>query len=102
PGAELHPDTAHAYGIADGAWILVESPHGTIRVRAHVTERVVPGVVCGQYGWWQGCDALGLPGYDPFGTESANASRLITNSTRDPIGGATPSRSYLCRVRVVI
>jgi anaerobic selenocysteine-containing dehydrogenase len=99
PAAELHPATARAYGIADGAWMLVESPHGAIRVRAHVTERVLPGVVCGQHGWWQGCETLGLPGYDLFGADSANASRLVTNATRDPIGGSTPSRSYLCRIR---
>jgi anaerobic selenocysteine-containing dehydrogenase len=99
PAAELHPDTARTYGIADGAWMLVESPHGAIRVRAQVTNRVLPGVVCGQYGWWQGASTLGLPSHDPFSTTGANANRLITNATRDPIGGATPSRSYLCRVR---
>ena len=101
PGAELHPDTARAHGIADGDWMLVESPHGAIRVRARLTERVLPGVVCGQHGWWQGNDTLGLAGYDPFAGDGANVSRLITNAVRDPIGGTTPSRSYLCRVRSV-
>jgi anaerobic selenocysteine-containing dehydrogenase len=99
PTAELHPDTARAHGIAHGAWMLVESPHGAIRVRAQITARVLPGVVCGQHGWWQGCASLGLPGQAPFGMDSANANQLVTNAKRDPIGGATPSRSYLCRVR---
>ncbi|HZR98957.1 MAG TPA: molybdopterin-dependent oxidoreductase [Chloroflexota bacterium] len=99
PAAELHPDTARAHGIEDGAWMLVETPEGAVRVRARYTERILPGVVCGQHGWWQGCDGLGLPGYDPFAADGANTSRLVPNTARDPIGGATPSRSYLCRVR---
>jgi anaerobic selenocysteine-containing dehydrogenase len=101
PTAALHPDTARAHGIDPGAWMLVESPHGTIRVRAQVTTQLLPGVVCGEYGWWQGCGPLGLPGRDPFGPDGANANQLLTNATRDPISGTTPSRSYLCRVRPV-
>jgi len=99
PCAELHPDTAREYGIADGAWMLVESPYGAIRVRARVTDAVLPGVVCGQHGWWQACPDLALPGYDPFAATGANVSVLVPNTFRDPISGTTPSRSFLCRVR---
>ena len=99
PYAELHPQTAAEYGIADGAWMVVESPQGTVRVRARVTEAVLPGVVCGVHGWWQECSPLGLPGYPPFAATSANTNLLIPHDERDPISGATPSRSHRCRVR---
>jgi anaerobic selenocysteine-containing dehydrogenase len=99
PTAEIHPRTAAEHGIADGAWMLVESPHGAVRLRARVTEAILPGVVCGVHGWWQGCGPLGLPEYPPFAPTSANANRLIPDDARDPISGATPSRAYRCRVR---
>ncbi|HLI28657.1 MAG TPA: molybdopterin-dependent oxidoreductase [Chloroflexota bacterium] len=99
PFAELHPQTAAEYGIEDGAWMVVESPRGAVRVRARVTEAVLPGVVCGVHGWWQACPPLDLPGYAPFGATSANANLLVPHDERDPISGTTPSRSYRCRIR---
>ena len=51
------------------------------------------------YGWWQGCQELGLPGYDPFGPDGANVNLLIPNEAIDPISGSVPHRSQRCRVR---
>ncbi len=99
PAAELHPETAAAYGVKNKEWIFVESPKGAIRVRAHVTERILPGVVCCQHGWWQECRALDRPGYDPYSDDGANPSVLIGTELRDPVSGSLPHRSYLCRVR---
>ena len=99
PAAELHPETAARYGIKNEEWIIVESPKGSIRVRAHVTERIIPGVVCCQHGWWQGCRDLKLPGYSPYSDQGANPSILIGSDLRDPVSGSLPHRSYLCRVR---
>jgi anaerobic selenocysteine-containing dehydrogenase len=80
-------------------WMIVESPKGAIRVRAHVTDRIIPGVVCCQHGWWQECRALDRPGYDPYSDTGANPSVLIGTELADPISGSLPHRSYLCRVR---
>jgi anaerobic selenocysteine-containing dehydrogenase len=99
PSAELHPDTAARYGIEDKAWMVVESPRGSMRVRAHVTGRILPGVVCCQHGWWQGCRELDLPGYDPYSAAGANPGVLVGTDLADPISGSLPHRSYLCRVR---
>lgn len=99
PTAELHPDTAARYGIKDKQWMTVESPKGAIRARARVTDRIVPGVVCCQHGWWQECRDLNLPGYDPYAGTGANPSTLIGTELADPISGSLPHRSYLCRVR---
>lgn len=42
---EIHPETAAEVGITDGQYATVESPHGSIRVLAQVTERPGPGTV---------------------------------------------------------
>jgi len=57
-----------------------------------------PRVVCAQHGWWQACSALGLPGYDVVGPESANYNAAITADVVDPISGVPPVRSFLCEI----
>jgi formate dehydrogenase (coenzyme F420) alpha subunit len=82
PLAELHPETAQAYGVGEGDWILVESLRGSIEIKARVTEGIVPGVVNLVHGW-----------------EEANANLLTDHQDCDPIL-ATPSlRAGLCRIR---
>lgn len=99
PSADLHPDTAARHGIRNKAWMVVETPRGAIKVRAHVTPNIVPGVVCCQHGWWQDCKELGLSGYDPYGPTGANPASLIGTEAADPVSGSLPHRSYLCRIR---
>jgi anaerobic selenocysteine-containing dehydrogenase len=99
PGADIHPETASRYGIKNQEWMTVESPRGAIKVKARVTTNIVPGVVCVQHGWWQGCKELELPGYDPYEASGANPATLIGTDLADPVSGSLPHRSYLCRVR---
>jgi anaerobic selenocysteine-containing dehydrogenase len=99
PAADIHPDSAARFGIADKQWMIVESPRGAIKVRARVTPNIVPGVVCCQHGWWQACKELKLPGYDPYADDGANPATLIGTDLADPVSGSLPHRSYLCRVR---
>ena len=99
PTADIHPDTAKPYGIKDKEWMIVESPRGSIRAKARVTDAITPGVVCCQHGWWQDCKELKLSGYNAYGRESANPGLLIGSDLADPISGSLPHRSYLCRVR---
>jgi len=99
PTADIHPDSAVLYGIENKRWMIVESPRGAIRVKAHVTRNILPGVVCCQHGWWQACKELALPGYNPYDANGANPSTLIGADLTDPISGSLPHRSYLCRVR---
>ncbi len=101
PIAELHPDTAVEHGIGHRQWMVVESPKGAVRVRANLTARIIPGVVCVQHGWWQACRDLALPGHDPFSRLGANANRLVDAEYQDPVSGSLPHRSFLCRVRPV-
>jgi anaerobic selenocysteine-containing dehydrogenase len=99
PFLEIHPATAAAAGIQDGEWVILETATGRIRLKARCKDALHPGVVATAHGWWQGCRELGLPGYDPFGPEGANANLLISNDAIDPISGSVPHRSQRCRVR---
>jgi anaerobic selenocysteine-containing dehydrogenase len=100
PEVEIHPTAAAERGIEAGAWILVESPHGAIRARARLNETLDPGVVCGEHGWWQACEEIGAPAYDPFSEAGANYNLLIGPDEIDPTSGTAPLRSYVCQVRL--
>jgi anaerobic selenocysteine-containing dehydrogenase len=80
---------------------MLETASGSVRLKARFKEALHPRVVATPYGWWQGCQELGLPGYDSFGPEGANANLLISNEAIDPISGSVPHRSQPCRVRKV-
>jgi len=99
PTADIHPDTAAHYGVTDKEWMIIESPRGSIRAKARVTDAIAAGIVCCQHGWWQECKDLDLPGYDSYGEGSANPSLLIGADIADPISGSLPHRSFLCRVK---
>lgn len=99
PFLEMHPTTATTCGIQDGDWLILETATGSIRLKAKCNAFLHPRVVATQHGWWQGCQALDLPGYDPFGAHGANANLLIPHDVLDPISGAVPHRSQRCRVR---
>lgn len=99
PTADIHPETAERYAIKHKEWMMVESPRGTIKVKARVTRNIIPGVICCQHGWWQDCKELGLPAYNPYAGDGANPSTLIGTDLADPVSGSLPHRSFLCRVR---
>ena len=63
PWMKINPATAKTYGINDGDWVKVESPHGWIKLVAEYKEGIAPGVVMARRGWAQKCDELGLEGY---------------------------------------
>jgi len=99
PEVELHPTTAAARGVAQGDWVRIETPHGAVRAKARLNERLDPRVVVGQHGWWQSCNEIGAPGYDPFTEEGANLNLIVGYTAVDPVSGSVPHRSYLCEIR---
>jgi anaerobic selenocysteine-containing dehydrogenase len=76
PTVALHPETARARRIAQGDWVAIDTPEGSVR-------------------------ALGAPAYDPFSQEGANFNLLIGSDTLDPISGTASHRAYLCEIRPV-
>jgi anaerobic selenocysteine-containing dehydrogenase len=99
PLVEMNPAAAAALGIAPDDWVIIETPRAAMRARARFNASLAPDVVCAQFGWWQACDRLGLPGYAVEGPASANYNGAIGTETADPISGTIPLRSYLCQVR---
>jgi len=99
PEVEMHPAAAQARGIEAGDWVLVETAVGSMRARVRLSGSLDPRVVVGEHGWWQGCDELGVPGYDPFSPDGANFNATIDPAVRDPISGTPTHRAGLCEVR---
>ena len=98
PQVEIHPETARARGVEDGAWVGIRTPSGRAKARVRYRDSLAPGVVVAQHGWWQHCGELGLPGYPARGEGSANINLLIDDDESDPISGSAPHRSYLCEL----
>ena len=103
----VHPRTAQAAGIADGAWIWVESPWGRVRCLAQHSEAVEPGTV---WTWNAIGKSSGLWGLDPDADESRRGfllNHVITDelpgsqgptSNSDPVTGQ--AGWYDLRVRI--
>jgi anaerobic selenocysteine-containing dehydrogenase len=102
PEVELHPDTAGRRGIANGDWVEITTPKGSVRARALINGDLAPGVVCGQHGWFEPCEELDLPGYPPFGPGSANLNLVLSQTPSDPISGSSPLRAQVCNVARLI
>jgi anaerobic selenocysteine-containing dehydrogenase len=98
PQVELHPATAAARDIAAGDWVAVDTPHGRVRARAKLNANLDPQVVFAQHGWWAACDELGLPGYPPYGPDSANLNLVLRQTPSDPVSGSSPLRAAVCDV----
>jgi anaerobic selenocysteine-containing dehydrogenase len=101
PEVEIHPDAASFRSVAQGDWVRIETPHGSVRAKARFNDRLDPRVVVGQHGWWQACAELDAPGYDPFSAEGANLNLVVKTDAVDPVSGSVPHRSYVCQIRAV-
>jgi anaerobic selenocysteine-containing dehydrogenase/ferredoxin-NADP reductase len=103
PTAEIHPELARRKGIAAGAWILVRSRKGQIKMRAALNESLAEDVVASDYGWWQSAPDLGLPGYLPGAVSPIGSSfnAIISESERDPLSGSLALRSFTCDVELL-
>ncbi len=93
------PEGLYARGTAGRILKMLKYPDGSVRMRARYNAALDPRVVVGEHGWWQGCDALGASGFDPFGPDGANYNALIGTAARDPVSGTAAHRSYLCEIR---
>jgi len=97
PWIHIHPETAKVRGIEDGDWVIVESPHGWIKVKAVYFPGIRPDTVMGLHGWWQGCDELGLPGY-PILDGGANVNVMYSTDPEkafDPVVTAMPKQTLV-------
>jgi anaerobic selenocysteine-containing dehydrogenase len=94
PVAEIHPETASRFGIANGKWMWVETMRGRMRQKAKVTSGIDPRVIHVQHGWW----FPEQPGPE-YGVWTSNANLLTNNQPPyDPAMGTYQLRALLCRV----
>jgi thiosulfate reductase/polysulfide reductase chain A len=94
PIAEIHPDTAKRYGIANGDWMWIETRRGGMRQKAKLTDGIDPRVIHVQHGWW-------FPDQPApqYGVWQSNANLLTDNGPPyDPAMGTYQLRGLLCRV----
>ena len=98
PSARLHPELARRHAIAAGDWIDVRTRRGSARYRAALDATLDERTVLASFGWWQGCDELGLPATDPLGPGHANPNALVDGARLDGPSGSAPLRSLPCRI----
>jgi anaerobic selenocysteine-containing dehydrogenase len=84
PLVEINPQPANKLGIADGEPVALESPTGSITIKALVTPDIPPDVLSIQHGW-----------------EEANANLLTASDPHDPVSGYPGLKTTPCRVRKV-
>jgi anaerobic selenocysteine-containing dehydrogenase len=99
PFVEINPVKASELGIEDGEWVILESPHGSVTLEAKLTNTIPYSVVSTQHGWWQECQELNLPGFDPYSQDGANVNLLYRTEEIDPISGSLPLKGYPCNIR---
>jgi anaerobic dimethyl sulfoxide reductase subunit A len=86
----IHPHDAANRGIADGQLVEVSSPQGRVRIAAHVTEEMMPGVVCLLEGVW--------PTFAADGADTAGSPNVLTNTI--PTEPSKGSRTHSVLVQV--
>ena len=78
--AEINPKTASEYGVKNGDPIIIKSPAGEVRVRAHLFEGAMPGIVFLPLG-------LGHTAYDEFIRNKGVNPNDIISAGKDPLSG---------------
>jgi len=82
PMVDINPLDARERGLNQGDWALLSTDRGAVRVRANLTETVLPGVVSMYHG-----------------RPEADVNLLIDPDDRDPISGFPAFKSLLCEVK---
>jgi anaerobic selenocysteine-containing dehydrogenase len=83
PKAEIGPKTAAEYGIEHGGDVIVETDRGRVKMKAHVDERIMEGVVLVPHGW----------------PREGNCNLLTDCQCREPIMGYPQWKGLLCSIR---
>jgi len=79
---EIHPKMAAKFKIEDGDYVVVESPKGSVKLRAKLTNGILQGIVHIYHGF-----------------EDANVNELIDHKACDHATGSIALKSSLCRIR---
>lgn len=77
---EINPRTANKHGVKDGDRVIIQSPAGRLRVRVHLFEGAMPGIVYMPLGF-------GHRAYDEFFRKKGVNPTEIMDSKKDPLSG---------------
>lgn len=98
PWVKINPATGAKYGIADGDWMTVESPHGSIKMVARYFEAIAPDVLMTKRGWWEPCEELGLPGYGTL--DGGSEVNVLYDDNMDNFDGFTSAMAKQTLVKI--
>jgi anaerobic selenocysteine-containing dehydrogenase len=84
PLLDMNPADAERRGIQEGDPVSLQTPRNRIRVKAHLSETVLPGVI-----------------HMPHGMKEADVNLLIEPDYIDPISGFPGFKSLLCEVKKI-
>ena len=98
PIVTLHPETARSLGLLEGAWVKVETPFGSIRMRLAVSDMVDARMADADHGWWFPERQEAEPTL--FNVFESNANVLCPDGSEfcSPEIGSWPHTALLCRV----
>lgn len=96
PLLEVSPEDAKRIGLADGQWCRIENQYGSAKYKAKITQKVDPGHVEAEHGWW-------FPeqdGSEPslFGVFQTNCNDLVPVHHNNELGFGAPYKSNCCNV----
>lgn len=97
PALHIHPKTASERGIKNEDWVIVESPHGWMKVKAEFYPGIRPDTVMLLHGWWQGCGDLGYGDF-PILDGGANVNVMYSvnpDKAFDPLITAMSSQTLV-------
>ena len=97
PVATVHPATAGHAGIQEGEWFTIETPLGTIRQVAHLSDTLSERVVRADRWWYP--EGTG-EGADPYGLWATNINVCTSDAVadNDPVMGTWLMRGLPCRI----
>jgi anaerobic selenocysteine-containing dehydrogenase len=81
PMVEINTATARGLNISDGEMVTIESPRGSIRIKANLTDDIHPDVISVPHGW-----------------SEANVNLLTSDQEVDPVTAFIGFKSVLCRI----
>ncbi|HVW56872.1 MAG TPA: molybdopterin-dependent oxidoreductase [Rhizobiaceae bacterium] len=99
PKVEINPSLAADKKLKEGDWARIETISGSVRMRVHLNPAIEPRVVIAEFGWWEACTPLGLPGSPPTGRLSSNINDILSDDSRDPVSGSVPLRAVACDIQ---
>lgn len=88
----MHPADAAERGIKDGDMVLVFNGRGRIRIPAHVTEEIMPGVIALSQGAWYKPDGEG--------TDEGGCINTLTSLRTSPLTHGNTQHTILAQVEV--